>query len=38
MENNTFINSEGKKVPMILKYYYTQKDKKQIMIIKKDLR
>jgi hypothetical protein len=24
-----FINSEGRKVPLILKFYYTQKDKKQ---------
>lgn len=35
---NTFINSQGKEVPLILKYYYTQKDKKQNMLIKKDLR
>ena len=32
MENKTFINSEGKEVPMILKYYYTQKDKKKKII------
>ncbi len=34
----TFVNSQGKEVPLILKFYYTQKDKKQNMIIKKDLR
>ena len=26
----TFVNSQGKKVPLLLKYYYTQKDKKRV--------